>query len=222
MARPSASLAASSTRMRIAVAAEKILKARQVRRAGNSHQHRSRAAVLDQPDAAQDEGAHDDLADFRRADHQRTDMRRVERQRRAAVAAGPAASERLTPRELAHLAGDLPDMMRRDRRLAIEPIAPHHIDRALEHEPGGSVPLADVEHDLARREVARRPARKALGRLDLRGVEHGKDLLVTLFDDAHAGLLARFRRLGWHRMSPPTFYVQSTCTRGVSRRSRFS
>ena len=34
--------------VRIAVAAEKVLKPRQVRRAGNAHQHRARAAVLDQ------------------------------------------------------------------------------------------------------------------------------------------------------------------------------
>ena len=73
-------------------------------------------------------------------------------------AAGPAASERLAPRELAYLAGDLADMMRGDGRLAVEAVAPHHIDRALEHEPSRRVLLADVEHDLARREIARGPA----------------------------------------------------------------
>ena len=157
-------------------------------------QHRARAAVLDQSDAAQDEGAHDDLADLGRADHQRAHMRGVERQRGAAVGAGPAAGERIAPGELAHLTGELPDMMRRDRRLALEAVAPHDVDRALEHEPGGGIALADVEHHLARRERPRRPAGKALGGFDLRGIEHGKHLLAACFGDAHAGPPSTFLR----------------------------
>ena len=51
----------------------------------------------EQPDAAQDEGAHHDLADFGRADHQRAHMRGVERQRGAAFRPGARRGERAAP-----------------------------------------------------------------------------------------------------------------------------
>src|SRR6185437_16948397 len=131
---------------------------------------------------------------FRRTDHQRADMRGVERQRGAAVGAGSAASQRIAPSKLAHFTGDLPDMVRRDRRLALEAVAPHDVDRALEHEPGGGIALADVEHHLARRERPLRPARETLGGFDLRGIEHRENLIAACFGDAHAGPPSTFLR----------------------------
>ena len=75
-------------RVRIGVARQKTLQPHQVGRAGPADQQRADAAILDQRDAAQDEGAHDDLAELGRTDHQRADVRGVERQRGAAFGAG--------------------------------------------------------------------------------------------------------------------------------------
>ena len=79
----------------------------------------------------------------------------------------------------------LPRAMRGDRRFAVEAVAPHRIDRALEHEPGRRLPLADLEHDLVRREVARRAAGKTACRLDLARIEHREHLLTAGIYDAH-------------------------------------
>ena len=49
-----------------------------------------------------------------------------------------------------------------DRRLVIEAIATHHVDRALEHEPDRDMALADVEDDLTRREFPQWPLAKRL------------------------------------------------------------
>ena len=112
-------------------------------------------------------------------------MRRIEWQRGAAVGTGPALSERRPSAELAQLAGELPRMMRGDGRFLVEPIAAHHVDRALQHEPGGGLPFAYVEHDLVRCEGARRTAGKAPRGLDLARIEHGEHLLTASFNDAH-------------------------------------
>ncbi len=194
---------------RIAIAAEKALQADKIRRARNPHQHRAGAALIDQPDAAEDEGPHDDLAHFRRTDHQRPHMGRVERQRGAALSSGSAASERVAASELAHLAGDLPDPMRGDRRLVLQAIAPNDVDRTLKHEPGGRVTLADVEHHIARGERARGAAGETLGGFDLPGIEYGEICSRRVSMILMRGLLARSGRLGRHRMSPPTVYARN-------------
>src|SRR5512135_1616817 len=73
-----------------------------------------------------------------------------------------------------------------DRRLTIETITTYYVNRALEHEPGRRVALARLENDFTGGEIARRAARKALGRLDLRSIEHGKHLVMARLDEAHA------------------------------------
>ena len=91
----------------VAVAAEKALKPHKVRRARSADQDRAYATLLDEADAAQDEGAHDRLADLCRADHQRTEMGGIERQSGAALRAGAARGERGATGQLAELAADL-------------------------------------------------------------------------------------------------------------------
>ena len=76
-------------------------------------------------------------------------MRGVERQRGAAFGAGAAGGDVCRARQLAQLAGDLPGAMHGDRGLALEAVAPHGLDRALEHEPGGRMALADIVERLA-------------------------------------------------------------------------
>ncbi len=182
-------------RVGIAVAAEKALDAREIRRAGRADKRRAGAAIVDQPDPAQDEGAHHDLADFGRADHQRADMRIVERNRGRAVSAGPAHGERLAPGELAQFAGELATMVGGDEHFVAVAVAAERVDGALEHEPGRCIPLADVEHGFAWREVARRTAGEALRRLDLLFFEHGKYLMTARLGDAHGWLLLLSRQI---------------------------
>ena len=88
---------------------------------------------------------------------------------------GPARprGERAASGELADLAGELADAERGDRRLVVEPVAPDDLDRALEHQPGRRVPLADVVDALAGREaLARRRWRSACAVSICAGVEH--------------------------------------------------
>jgi hypothetical protein len=178
--------------MGITVAAKKILEATEMRRARYADQHRARSSLLDQTDAAEDEGAHDDLADLRRANHQCAYMRGIEGQRRATLGAGSAAGQHPPAGKLIHLAGDLAHVMRCDWCLSIEGVPTHDVDRAFQHEPGRRVSLADVEHDLAGRKRARGPAGKTLRRFDLRRVENRENLLASLLDDTHGGFLAQF------------------------------
>ncbi len=76
----------------------------------------------------------------------------------------------------------------------------NRIDGALEHEPGRHVPLPDIEHGLARGEVAGRTAGEAFRRLDLGLIQNREDLFAAGLGDAHdnspclpALLLARRR-----------------------------
>ena len=69
---------------------------------------------------------------------------------------------------------------------AIETITTYNVDGVLEHQPSRRVTLARLENDLARGESTRRAARKALGRLDLRWIENGKQLGMARLDDAPA------------------------------------
>jgi hypothetical protein len=177
----------------IAVAREKALQPHELRRARPTDQHRARAAVLDQPHAAQDEGAHERFADVRRADHQRADMRGVERDCSQAVRTGPTERQGRAAGELADLAGELADAERGDRRLVIEAVAPADVDRALEHQPGRRVPRAHVVDRLAGREFSRGAAGEALGGRDLCRVEHGKQLVTAGIDKTHDFSCARRR-----------------------------
>ena len=80
--------------IRVAVARQEALQPDEVGRAAAVDQQRARAACLKERDAAQNEGAHEDLADLGGADHQRANMRGIERQRGAAVGTGAAAGDR--------------------------------------------------------------------------------------------------------------------------------
>ena len=123
-------------RVRIGVARQKTLQPHQIGRAGAADQQRADAALLDQRDAAQDEGAHDDLAEFGRADHQRADMRGVERQRRAAFGTGLRRRQRAAAGELADLAGKLALGEQDHRSLPVQAVAAHDLEPAVEHQPG--------------------------------------------------------------------------------------
>jgi len=81
----------------------------------------------------------------------------------------------------------LPGVVGCDRDLAGETIPPHHLDRALEHQPRRCIWFAHIKNGIARCENLFRSAGEALRGLDLRSVEHGKHLLTSCVDDAHRG-----------------------------------
>ena len=175
-------------RIGIGVAAEKAFEPQQIGRAGPADEQRADAALLEQPDAPQDEGAHHDLADLGGADHQRADMRGVERQRRAALRPGNARGERALPGQLTDLAAELAGGERDHRRLPVQAVAPHDLQIAVEHQPGRRMAHADVIDHLAGREIPRRGAGETLGGRQLQGVEHRKHLLKTRVGKAHCKL----------------------------------
>ena len=110
----------------------------------------------------------------------------VEWQRGTAFGTGPTGSQRSRPGELAHLARELTGAKGGNGRLVIETIAANYVDRSLKHQPRRRVTFTRVEDDFARGKIAGRPAREALGRLDLRRIEDGKHLVVARVDEAHA------------------------------------
>jgi hypothetical protein len=169
----------------IAVAGEKTLQPHEVRRARSADQHRAGTTLLNEPDAAQDEGAHEHLADLRRADHERAEMGGIEGQSGATLWAGPARGQRGAAGKLAELAGDVTGAVGGDSDLLVEPVPAHHLDGAREHQPGRRLALADGEDDLTRCEGPLLAAGKALCRLDLRQVEHRKHLVTTGLDETH-------------------------------------
>src|SRR5262245_55006300 len=103
-----------------------------------------------------------------------------------ALGTRPSGSEHPGPGELAHLARELTGAMASDRRLTIETITTYHGNRALEHEPSPRVAIARLENHFGRGVITRRAGSKALGCLDLRSIEHGKHLVITRLDEAHA------------------------------------
>ena len=98
-----------------------------------------------------------DLAELGRADHQRANMRRIERQRRAAVAdrrgrrraCRGRQSELTSPENWPSLSSTTDD-------LAVQAVAAHDLEAAVEHQPGRRVAHANVVDQFARREMLRR------------------------------------------------------------------
>ena len=169
----------------IAIAPEEALQPDEIGRRRIADENRADPSVLNETDPAQDECAHDDLAHLGGADHEGANMRRVERQRDAAFSTRAAGGERLPPGDLAYLARELSNAMACDCGLAIETVTTRDIDRTFEHDPNRGVALARFEEDLSGREFPYRAACEALGRVDLAGVEHGKQLMTTGLEHAH-------------------------------------
>src|SRR6476659_10370808 len=114
----------------------------------------------------------------------------VEWQRGTACGTSASVSQCRGLGKLADLARELTLAKAGDRRLMIEAIATDHIDRALEHEPGRDIALADVVDDFIGRKVVRWHHCEALRHVDLARIEHRKQLMATSLDDAHLVLQA--------------------------------
>ena len=171
--------------IRIGVARQEALQAEEIGRAAAIDQQRTGAAILDERDAAQDEGAHENLAELGGADHQRADMRGIEGQRGAAVGTGTAGGERAAAGQRTDLAGELAFAEQDDRRLAVQAVAPDDLDATVEHQPDRRIAHAHVVDQFAGREVPRVAVGEAPGGLHLQAAEHRKELVEAGLEDAH-------------------------------------
>jgi hypothetical protein len=151
----------------IAVPGQKALEAQKIGIVWRADEDRPGAAVLDQPDATQNERAHDDLTDFRRPDHQRPQMRRVDRKQGRAILAGSSRGDRRAAVDLADFARELPCTVGCDRRLVVRTVPPQDVDRAVEHEPNRHVAVPRGPDHVARRKMLWRAAGEAARRFDL-------------------------------------------------------
>ena len=104
--------------------------------------------VADQADAAQDEGAHDDLADVRLAGDEAVEVRALH-PHDARILAGAAAHQDGAVVEEVELAGELPRVVRgEDMRLPVL-VQVENLYRAVEHEEEVDAALAAGEEDRA-------------------------------------------------------------------------
>src|SRR6185312_14648901 len=126
------------------------------------------------------------------ADHECTHMRRIEGKGRTAF--GPSAGGRKRPgaSELAHLARELSGAQGGDCRFVIEAITTYHSDGSLKYEPGGYIAFTDIIDNFTRCKFSLGPTCKALCRVDLGSIEHGKQLVAASFDDAQGSIPASF------------------------------
>ncbi|CUX03686.1 hypothetical protein AGR1B_Lc50102 [Agrobacterium fabacearum S56] len=176
--------------------------------ASGSNQNRT-CACIDQTDAAQDEGAHDDFADIGRSDHQGPQMGGIKGNGRAALGPGAGPGKCRSTRQLVDFARQLACSMRRDRRLAGKTFVAKHVHRSLQHQPGGRCVVSYLVDEVTTGEIFWLAAGKTLGRLDLMGVEHRKHLVQARAEICHllppAGNVVR--------RSPPIFRRSSVISR---------
>src|SRR5580704_9877571 len=102
----------------------------------------------------------------------------IERNGGTALRAGASHHERGVAGELADLAGELPRPFNADRGFMTEAVTPRGLDRSGKHQPDRGGQLADLDHDGARLEAARRTAGEAARDLDLCRREHREHLVV--------------------------------------------
>ncbi len=136
-------------------------------------QHDVAEALVDQVDAPQDEGAHQDLAELGVRLHQRKQRITAELHRFARLG-DLGAYQRAAPRQQGDLAGELARPERMDQRVALDG-RPDDVDPTLQHHEECGVGRAGLEQPLALRNRAHPavPPRAP----DLRGRERRKHLL---------------------------------------------
>src|SRR4029079_13572631 len=111
-------------------------------------------------------------------------MRRIEGKGSTSFGPGAGGRKRRGASELAHLARELSGDEGGDCRFVIEAIATYHSDGPLEYEPGRHIAFAGVINNCTRCEFSLGPTCKALCRVDLGFVEHGKQLVAASLDNA--------------------------------------
>src|SRR5689334_839153 len=121
-------------------------------------------------------------------------MRRIEGKGNTAFGPGAGGRKRRGASELAHLARELSGAQGGDCRFMIEPIATYHSDGPLEYEPGRHIAFAGDIDNFTRCEFSLRSTCKALCRVDLVSIEHGKQLVAASLDDAQASNPTDFPR----------------------------
>ena len=147
--------------MRLAVAGEEALQPQHVGAAGVSDDDRAARAALQQPDAAQDQRAHDALAELGLLHHQvaqplRADDQRLDRLERLGI------DQRGAGRELRQLADELARPVRDDGLAPAEPAILGDLDLARQDDDQAGRDLAGPDDVLARG-IGTRPRRSGAG-----------------------------------------------------------
>jgi hypothetical protein len=169
--------------MGIAVAGQERLQAEKLGGAGAAEQDRT-DATLQQADAPQDEGAHDQLAELRGTHDECTQPGRIERQRDAPVGTRARTRESRPLAQLMQLAGEMTAFERLQGDFLIEPVTAERLSRPLEQKPGWHATVADLVDLLSRREASRLDIGETLDDLELRFAQP-RETLDTAIGDRH-------------------------------------
>src|SRR5580700_5581238 len=117
--------------MRIGIAGQEGLQPQEIGRAGTAEQNRA-DTPLQQTNAPQNEGAHDELAKLRGSHDERAQSLGVERQGDAPVRACERSRERRAVRQLMQLAGKLTALDSWKRDLLIQSVTSEKLSRSFE------------------------------------------------------------------------------------------
>jgi hypothetical protein len=183
--------------VRLRVADEEIAKLQHVGRLRRPDQHGAGRAGLDQPDAAQDQRAHDPLAEVGLGDDQRAQLLGWNQQR-LGVDVGVVVDERRASRELADLGGELPGALAHDRRDVPQPVALAGGHAAGQHDETAGSALAGANEPLAAREATQGSRTFACARCRSRSASG------TSAPGARAGSSRRRRGAGGRRWARPS------------------
>ena len=134
--------------VRVAVARHEALQPLHVARMPGPNQHDAALRVLDEADAAQDEGAHDDLADVGLGGHQAAEVGPADAHH-ARRPGGAARDQDLAVVEEVHLAGELALAMHRDDAGRAMHVQVQDLDRSLQHQEEVDAALAAFEQQRA-------------------------------------------------------------------------
>ncbi len=137
-----------------AVAAEEVLQLHHARMVRRADQHRPARAGLDQPDPAQDQGAHDPFAQLRLRDHQAAQALGRDRDG-LDLAHGAGVDEGGAARQLAHLGQEVARAVGDDRQVVAQAVAPAHVHPARQDQEHAEPGLPGVHQIVARGEAAR-------------------------------------------------------------------
>src|SRR4051812_46285958 len=170
--------------MGIAVTGQERLQAEKLGGAGAAEQDRT-DATLEQADAPQDEGAHDQLAKLRGSHDESAQPGRIERQRDASVGTRARARERRPFAQLMQLAGEMTAFELLQGNFLIEPVTAERLSRPLEQIPGRHAAVADLEDLLSRRKTSLLGIGETPDELELRLAQPWETLGAAIGDRHH-------------------------------------
>src|ERR1700746_3920228 len=142
-----------------------------------SKDDRANAVPLQQRGAPQDEGSHHELADVRAADdEQSSEVRQIERIGRAPLRSRADHGQGGMPGKVTYFSAELTRAAGGKYPFPAQTIPPARNDAALDDQPHGHVPIADIEQLLVWCKTPLRAARETKSKLDLSRSQRRNDL----------------------------------------------